>query len=126
MITYTVSGNTRRTSEFLRKMQSPTELYSGLDSIAQRGVEALRAATPVDSGVTAASWGYEIEYENDGVTISWTNSNNVNGVNVAVILQYGHGTGTGGYVSGRDYINGAIKPIFDEIADDVWKKVTSA
>lgn len=126
MINFTVTGDTRRTQEFLRKMQSPAELYSGIDAIAQRGVEALRAATPVDSGLTAASWGYEIEHENGGVTISWTNSNNVNGVNVAVILQYGHGTGTGGYVAGRDYINAAIKPIFDEIADDIWKKVTSA
>lgn len=126
MITFTVTGDTRRTQDFLRKMQTPSTLYSGIDAIAQRGVDALRAATPMDSGLTAASWGYEIEITNEGVTITWINTNNVDGVNVAVILQYGHGTGTGGYVAGRDYINGAIQPIFDQIADDIWKKVTSA
>ena len=126
MLSFTVSGSTNKTMNFLRKMQSTQNLYSGLESIAQRGVAALQAATPVESGLTAASWGYEIEIEGDSVKIHWINSNNNGGVNVAVILQYGHGTGTGGYVSGRDYINPAIKPIFDEIANDVWKKVTSA
>lgn len=126
MITFTVTGSTDRTMKFLQKMQSPSELYSGIDVLAQRGVEALRAATPFDSGLTAASWGYETEIKNGAITITWYNTNTSNGVNVAVILQYGHGTGTGGYVAGRDYINGAIKPIFDEIANDVWKRVTSA
>ena len=124
MITFSLSGSTSKTSEFLRKAQS-SDFYSGLDGLAQRGVSALQANTPKDSGLTAASWSYEITQENGKVTITWLNTNTVNGVNVAVILQYGHGTGTGGYVSGRDYINAAIQPIFDEIADDVWKKVTS-
>lgn len=125
MISFSVSGSTKRTHNFLQRMQSQ-DLYSGLDSLAQRGVAALRAQTPTDSGLTAASWGYEIETKGGGVKITWVNSNTVSGVNVAIILQYGHGTGTGGYVSGRDYINPALKPIFDEIANSVWKKVTSA
>jgi hypothetical protein len=96
------------------------------EAAGQRGVAALSAATPVDSGLTAASWGYEVESTGDKTTITWTNSNSLSGVNVAIILQYGHGTGTGGWVSGQDYIMPAIKPIFDSIADDVWKKVTTA
>lgn len=125
MITFSVTGSTDKTKAFLQKMQSG-DLYSGIDSIAQRGVAALQATTPKDSGLTAASWGYEIETTRDKITITWFNTNTVDGVNIAIILQYGHGTGTGGYVSGRDYINAAIQPIFDEIADDIWKKVTSA
>jgi hypothetical protein len=99
---------------------------SGLESLAQRGVAALQAATPTDSGLTAASWSYVIEERDGAVFISWLNSNIVMGTNVAILLQYGHGTGTGGYVSGRDFINPAIQPIFDEIANELWKKVTSA
>lgn len=119
-------GSTAKTQAFLKAMQRPQTFYAGIESYAQRGVEALRANTPVESGLTAASWSYEIIPKNGGISIYWINTNNVNGVNVAVILQYGHGTGTGGYVAGRDYINGAIKPIFDEIAEQVWKKVKSA
>lgn len=125
MIKFTLSGSTSNTRNFLRKMQAP-DLYSGLDRLAQRGVAALQANTPTDSGLTAASWSYEITVKDGKVTITWLNSHTEDGVNVAIILQYGHGTGTGGYVAGRDYINPAIKPLFDEIANDVWKKVTSA
>ena len=85
---------------------------------------ALRSATPVDSGETAASWDYEIEMNGDKKAIYWTNSNINDGVPIAVILQYGHGTGTGGYVQGRDYINPTMQTIFDQIADDAWKEVT--
>ncbi len=118
------SGSTAKTMAFLKNMQNLQT--PSVEALAQRGVDALRAATPVESGLTAQSWGYEIEEKNGAIFISWTNSNIVNGVNIAVILQYGHGTGTGGYVSGQDYINPAIKPIFDEIANELWKKVTSA
>lgn len=119
----TLGGSTARTQAFLQKLKGQN-LYSGLDEFAQRGVSALEAATPMDTGFTASSWSYEIE-EGDGVTsITWLNSNTINGANVVIMLQYGHGTGTGGYVSGQDFINPAIQPIFDEIADDVWKKVT--
>ena len=90
------------------------------------GVAALQANTPVDSGATAASWDYRILATSRGLSIVWTNSNDAGGTPVAILLQYGHGTGTGGYVVGRDYINPAIKPVFDRIANDVWKVVTSA
>lgn len=125
MISYTLSGSTVKTQSFLQGLLSG-DPYSSLESLAQRGVSALQAATPVDSGVTAASWSYEIERSGSSTRISWVNSNNVGGVNIAVILQYGHGTGTGGYVSGRDYINPAIRPVMDQIADEVWRKVTSS
>lgn len=125
MIKFSLSGSTSKTSNFLKKMQSQ-DLYSALDSLAQRGVAALSAATPTDTGLSAASWGYEIETQGDKTTITWTNSNLVNGTPVVIMLQYGHGTGTGGYVSGRDFINPAIQPIFDEIADGVWEEVTRA
>lgn len=89
------------------------------------GVEALAAATPKDTGTTAASWRYEIVKKRDGYSLYWCNDNVHNGVNIALILQYGHGTGTGGYVKGMDYINPAIRPIFDAIANDAWREVTS-
>src|SRR4051812_1204724 len=92
-----VSGSTQKTQNFLRAMQS-NELYSGLDALAQRGVSALAAATPKDTGLTAESWGYEIEITNGSVKITWTNTNANEGEHVAVLIQFGHGTGTGGYV----------------------------
>ena len=118
-------GDFRNLERFLKRMKTG-QLYSTLNSNATIGVNALRAATPVDTGLTGASWGYEIDMGRDGVRIIWTNTNMNNGVNIAIILQYGHGTGTGGYVAGRNYINPAIRPIFDKIAEDVWKAVTSA
>lgn len=82
------------------------------------------AATPKDSGVTSSMWGYEIEGDSGGWTIHWTNGNINKNVNIAVILQYGHGTGTGGYVAGRDYINPALVPVFEKLADEAWNEVT--
>jgi hypothetical protein len=123
---FSVSGSTDKTRAFLQKMQSGDLFSESLESLAQQGVNALAGATPVDSGLTAASWSYEIETTGSTTKITWSNANRVNGVNVAVILQYSHGTGTGGYVAGYDYINPAIQPIFDQIADEVWKKVTLA
>jgi hypothetical protein len=102
------------------------DLYSGVPPLAQRGVDALRAATPRDSGATANAWGYEIVNTGSSITIWWINSNNINGFPVAIGLQYGHGTGTGGWVQGYDYINPALKAIFDEIAESVWREVTRA
>lgn len=90
------------------------------------GVEALASATPVDSGKTADSWSYEITGNKSFASITWNNSNINNGVSIAIILNYGHGTGTGGYVAGREYISPAIRPIFDRIADDAWREVTNA
>jgi hypothetical protein len=97
-----------------------------VEPYAIEGVNALSAATPYHTGVAAMSWGYEIEESRDGITIVWTNSNVENGFPVVIALQYGYATGTGGYVAGRDFINPAIEPIFDKIADAVWKVVTSA
>lgn len=96
-----------------------------LHKYGQLGVQALSLATPLDSGETATSWNYEIEQDGDTITLAWNNTHVNHGVNIAVILQYGHGTGTGGYVVGRDYINPALRPIFDDIADAVWKEVSS-
>ena len=122
MITFTHKGDFSKTKKFLESI-SHKDYLKGLEKYAQKGIEALRNATPYDSGKTAASWGYEINDNNGSFSIVWTNNNINNGVNIAVILQYGHGTGTGGYVVGRDYINPAIQPIFDEIADSAWKEV---
>ncbi len=96
-----------------------------LERYGRAGVSALAAATPKDSGLTAASWGYEITHNRKETAIIFTNSNISNGVNIAIILQYGHGTGNGGYVAGRDYINPAIQPIFDKMANEAWREVTS-
>jgi hypothetical protein len=99
---------------------------SDLDRYGQEGVAALASATPVDSGLTARSWYYEIKRDRNSATISFLNSNIQNGVPIAVILQYGHGTRNGGWVQGRDYINPAIQPIFDKIANSAWKEVTKS
>lgn len=125
MISISSGGSTKRTEDFLNKM-ARGDLYSALQPYAQRGVEALRAATPRESGLTADSWYYEIVEEKGSTVIWWLNSHNIGGFNVAIGLQYGHGTGTGGWVEGYDYINPALRPIFDEIADAVWKEVQRA
>lgn len=117
-------GNFKNTEKFLAGAKK-LRIEQSLQRFAQAGVQALSSATPVSSGMTAASWGYEIHSSKGSWTISWTNSHINSGVNIAVILQYGHGTGTGGYVKGRDYINPAMHPIFDKIAEDAWKAVTS-
>lgn len=95
-----------------------------LDKYGKDGVAALSSATPVDGGNTANSWYYEIENKKGQVRINFLNSNINQGVPIAIILQYGHGTGTGGWVQGRDYINPAIQPVFDRILQDIWKEVT--
>jgi len=99
-------------------------MYSDFDRFGQMGVDALAAATPRDSGATANAWRYGIERSRKGMTIYWDNTNENKGAKIALLIQYGHGTGTGGYISGTDYINPSIKPVFDQIANDVWKKVT--
>lgn len=121
----TSKGDFTRTFKFLNKMQN-FKIDSILEKYAQQGVSALASATPIDSGATASSWGYEIVHSGKGATIYWTNTNSNQGVVIAVILQYGHGTGTGGYVQGRDYINPAMRPVFDQIADAAWREVVNA
>lgn len=107
-------GDYRATKRWMDKMEAGS-VADVLRSCGEKGIEALSAATPVRTGKTAASWGFEAKTSPKGVTLTLTNSNVVNGVPIAIILQYGHGTGTGGYVHGRDYINPAMRPVFDEI-----------
>lgn len=122
-ITFTHHGNFRKTDSFFERCKAAVKI-SELDRFGQEGVRALRDATPKDSGLTAESWYYEIERKNGSTSIVWKNSNVVDGwANVAVLLQYGHGTRNGGYVQGRDYINPAIRPIFDRIAENAWKEI---
>lgn len=125
MITLSSSGSFRRTEQFLSRMAT-ADIFSQLSVYGQVGVNALAAATPKDSGETSAMWFYEIVKEGGTYSIVWSNSHMAGDTPVAVLLQYGHGTGTGGYVQGRDYINPAIQPIFDKIAAEAWKVVTSA
>lgn len=117
------SGDFEKTSKFLKGLQEKRFLKK-LDVWGRQGVEALSSATPVDTGLTAASWDYEIHHSKGSVELVWTNSNTNKGVSIALLLQYGHGTGSGGYVQGRDYINPAMRPIFDKIAEEAWKEVT--
>lgn len=124
MIRFRHKGDFKHTESFFKKAKEQSYLNT-LKKYGQVGVDALASATPKETGKTAAAWGYEIERTAGGHSIFWTNSNENKGVNIAVILQYGHGTGTGGYVKGRDYINPAIRPVFDQIADEAWKEVTS-
>jgi len=117
-------GDYHKVTSWLEKLREAFHLGI-LDKYGKMGVDALSAATPVDSGLTAASWSYEIQNDGGKATVSFNNSNINQGVNIAIILQYGHGTGTGGYVAGRDYINPAIQPVFDKLAEDAWKEVLS-
>lgn len=125
MISITHKGDFSKTDKFLERLKR-RDMFKRLDACCRDGVVALERATPVDTGKTAGSWSYEIRIGGDEVTIHWTNSNVVDGFNVAMGLQYGHGTGTGGYVRGTDYINPAMRPVFDKIAEDVWREVTKS
>lgn len=125
MISASASGSFSETERFLGQLVGGG-IFSTLDYYGAAGVNALQAATPVDTGETAASWSYKVVRKNGAYSIEWHNSNVVDGVPIAIILQYGHGTGTGGYVQGRDYINPALEPIFKKIADNVWKAVRNA
>ena len=123
MITFRQKGDFSKLTRYLEKVKSVVKL-SDLDKYGKEGVAALASATPVDTGLTASSWSYEIKHKNGTESISFKNSNIQNGVPIAIILQYGHGTRNGGWVQGRDYINPAIQPIFDKIANDAWREVT--
>ena len=125
LIRLTSKGDFSNTFRFLKKMEK-FQVTKILDKYGKMGVNALANATPLDSGKTAESWGYEISVKKEGATIHWTNTNQNNGVYIAVILQYGHGTGTGGYVRGVDYINPAIRPVFDKIVEEAWMEVLNS
>lgn len=122
MITFKHKGNFHKIDAFFRRVEGRTYIDK-LNSLGQEGVAALREATPKDTGKTSESWSYEIIDEPGSVSIVWSNNNINNYVNIAVILQYGHATRNGGWVEGRDYINPAMQPIFDKIADKAWKEV---
>lgn len=124
-ITFSSNGSFKKTRRFLNKM-SKRDIFKSLERYGREGVNALANATPVDSSLTASSWNYEITRKRGTYSIVWTNSNTNRGTPIAILIQYGHGTGTGGYVQGVDYINPALRPIFERIAADVWKEVTSA
>lgn len=127
-ISFTTRGSFKNTEKFLSEMKNiNSHIRQIAEAEAQRGVQALAAATPMESGLAARSWGYKIVQNGRRVSIVWTNSNVENGsFPVVVRLQYGYGTGTGGYVQGRDFINPAIRPVFERIANNVWKAVKSA
>lgn len=124
MITFKHTGNFNKTDTFLKELIM-SDYMNVLEKYGREGVRALAAATPIDSGETARSWGYTIKKYKGGASITWTNSHVVNGVPIAIILQYGHATRNGGYVQGRDYINPTLQPIFDKIANEVWREVTN-
>lgn len=124
MISFKQKGDFSKTEKFLKKSLG-RDYRSVLEKYGRQGVAALSAATPVDTGSTASSWSYEIIQNDSGISVEWHNSNINRGVNIALILQYGHGTRNGGYVVGRDYINPALRPIFDDMANAAWREVTS-
>lgn len=121
MISLTNKGDFRKTEKFMKNARTK-KLMSILKQYGEEGVAALMVATPLDTGRTASSWRYEIKVENNCIRLVFHNDNIQNGVPIAIILQYGHGTGTGGWVEGRDYINPAIQPVFDKIANSAWKE----
>jgi hypothetical protein len=124
MITFKQKGDFINTDNFFKRMITSHNILI-LEKYARRGVEALSSATPVDSGETANSWNFEIKQNSRGASITWTNSNIVDGIPVAILIQYGHATRNGGYVQGRDYINPAMQHIFDNIAKELWGEVTN-
>ena len=123
MISFRQKGDFSKLTKYFERVKEAAKI-GVLDKYGREGVAALASATPVESGKTASSWYYEIKRQNGSVALEFYNSNVNNGAPIAVILQFGHGTGTGGWVQGRDYINPAIQPIFDKIAEDAWKEVT--
>ena len=122
MITFRHKGDFSKFTKFLERAKEAVHL-GDLDKYGREGVKALASATPVDTGKTANSWYYKIERSGNRIALRFNNSNIQNGVPIAIILQYGHGTGTGGWVEGRDYINPSIQPIFDRLVDDAWREV---
>lgn len=123
-VTIFTEGNLSNMERYLNKLRM-ADYRKILDQYGRKGVDALRSATPVDTGATAASWSYEVHSTADGYEIVWSNSHVNDGVSIALILQYGHGTGTGGYVTGIDYINPALRPIFTSMVADLRKAVTN-
>lgn len=125
MITFRQKGDFSKLDSYLERVKRAAKL-SILDKYGREGVAALASATPVDTGKTASSWYYRIDNRPGSISITFNNSNIQNGVPIAIVLHYGHATGNGGWVEGRDYINKAIQPVFDKLANEVWREVTKA
>lgn len=123
MVTFKQKGDFSKLDRFFERLKGTVSM-STLDKFGKQGVDALAAATPKDTGETAASWSYRIVRTKERISLQFYNSNVQNGVPIAIILQYGHATGTGGWVEGRDYINPAVQPIFDRLANEAWEEVT--
>jgi len=129
MIGIKSSGNFDKTKRFLNEVSDTRKLINrktAIKALAEEGLDRLKEATPKRTGLTADSWSYEITSQNGKTSITFNNSNVVNGVNIAIILDYGHGTGTGGYVKGLEYIDPAIRPVFDKMSADMWKAVVAS
>lgn len=125
MIRFRQKGDFSKLMRFMERAKNAVHL-GDLDKYGREGVAALASATPFETGLTANSWYYEIDRKNGSVSIQFFNSNVQNGIPIAIIIQYGHATGTGGWVEGRDYINPAVRPVFDRIASNAWKEVTKS
>lgn len=123
MISVSIKGDFKKTNSFLERCANIFKL-GVLDKYGRRGVDALRAATPVDSGETANAWYYRVIRNRNGVAIEWLNSSENEGIPIVILLQYGHGFDGGGYYEGLDFINPAMRPIFQQIADDAWRELT--
>lgn len=126
IVKITHKGDFSKTTKFFNFISKGRYLESKLDSYGRMGVEALRNNTPVDSGKTASSWGYEIDTHPGGISIIWTNDNMAGSVPVAILIEYGHATRFGAYIEGKDFINPAIQPVFEKISEEIWKEVTNA
>lgn len=124
MITFRHKGDFSKTKQYFKRVKEAARLEGILEKYGNRGVTALASATPTESGLAASSWYYEVEVGVTSSRIIFSNSDIEDGFPVAIMLQYGHGTGTGGWVEGRDYINPAIRPIFDSITESAWREVT--
>ena len=125
VISFNHRGNFNNTEKFLRGYNA-RKILNVLEKYGQRGVQALSAATPIDSGTTASSWNYTVSSSGNSYTITWTNSSlTTTGTPIAIFIQYGHGTRQGGYVQGQDFINPALRPVFDTIVEEAWKEVRS-
>ena len=126
MIKLRCRGNYNKTEKFLKESKNTNELRQIMEKYGREGIAALSANTPVDSGETATSWSFDIVQESDGISLVFSNNSTTKtGIPIAILLQYGHGNGRGGYVRGRDFINPAVQPIFDRLADEAWKEVTT-